>query len=127
MITKQELIDGIGMSRPRRVASNSFAEQYELKYERDTRGFDNLYAAVHFERRFSMSFNRMVTTTEGEHNNMDHEDMIKKGMASAIHDSLYSEITHEICKSRYEIEMGGTRERAITILDKLIEKLNQVN
>ena len=115
------------MSRPRRVASNSFAEQYELNYERDTRGFDNHWAGVHFERRFSMTFNRMVTTTEGEHNNMDHEDTIKKGMASAIHDSLYAEITHEICKSRYEIEMGGTRERAITILDKLIEKLNQVN
>ena len=127
MITKQELSDAIRMSRPRRVASNSFAEQYELNYERDTRGFDNHWAGVHFERMFSMSFNRMVTTTEGEQNDATLEAMIKKGMAYSIHDSLYAEITHEICKSRYEIEMGGTREKAINILDKLIEKLNQVN
>ena len=124
MITKQELIDAIKMSYPRRVASNSFAEQYELKYERDTRGFDNHYHGLHFERRFSMSFNRMVTTTEGEQNDMDLEDMIKKGMASGIHTALYGNITHEMMKARYEIEMGGTREEAINIIDGLLEKLN---
>ena len=124
MITKKELIDAISMSRPRRVVSNSFSEKYELKYERDTRGFDNIYSAVHFERRFSMSFNRMVTTTEGEQNDMDLEDMIKKGMASGIHTALYGNITHEMMKARYEIEMGGTREDAINIIDGLLEKLN---
>jgi len=123
MISKKELIDAISMSRPRRVSQNSFSEPYELKFERDTRGFDNLFAAVHFERRFSMTFNRMVTTTEGEQNDAELEAMIKKGMAASIHGSLYSEITYDICKSRYEIEMGGTREAAIKILDRLLDKI----